>query len=89
MDDILIDTDVVIEYLGSRVKSSSTLMRLLDQCDVFLSSVSEFELLLGARTDRHIQDLEMLFTEIEVLPFDFAHKPALSSRELPLNQRRN
>ena len=71
MEDILIDTDVVIEYLRSKDKPSTELIRLLQKHDVFLSSISEFELYLGARTERHQKDLEMVFNVVEVIPFDF------------------
>ncbi len=71
MEDILIDTDVVIEYLRSKEKPSTELIKLLQKHDVFLSSISEFELYLGARTERHQKDLEMVFNVVEVIPFDF------------------
>jgi len=61
MERILIDTDVVIEYLRSKQKSSTELIRLLENHDIFLSSISEFELFLGAKTKRHQTDLEMVF----------------------------
>lgn len=38
---------------------------------MLLSSISEFELFLVAKTDRHQNDLEMVFSEVEVIPFDF------------------
>ena len=65
MENILIDTDIVIEYLRSKDKSSTELIKLLQEHDVFLSSISEFELFLGVKTDRHQNDLEMLFSEEE------------------------
>ena len=71
MEDILIDTDIVIEYLRSKEKSSTELIKLLQKHNVFLSSISEFELYLGARTERHQKDLEMVFDVVEVIPFDF------------------
>ena len=71
MEDILIDTDVVIEYLRSKDKSSTELIKLLQKHDVLLSSISEFELYPGAKTERHQTDLEMVFNEVEVIPFDF------------------
>lgn len=71
MEDILIDTDVVIGYLRSRDKATTELVKLLQGNDVFLSSVSEFELYLGAKTERHRSDLEMLFSEVEIVSFDF------------------
>jgi len=71
MEDILIDTDVVIEYLRSKDKATTEFVKLLRENEVFLSSISEFELYLGARTERHQSDLEMLFSEMEIVPFDF------------------
>lgn len=58
MENILIDTDIVIEYLRNKDKSSSDLIKLLQQHDLFLSSISEFELYLGAKTARHQKDLD-------------------------------
>ena len=71
MEDILIDTDVVIEYLRSKEKSSTEFIKLLQKHDLLLSSISEFELYLGAKTKRHQKDLEMIFDEVSVIPFDF------------------
>jgi tRNA(fMet)-specific endonuclease VapC len=68
---ILIDTDIVIEYLRSKDKSLTNLIKLITAHDLLLSSISEFELYLGAKTIRHLNDLEMLFSEVEVTPFDF------------------
>jgi len=71
VENILIDTDIVIEYLRSREKASTKLIKLMQEHDLFLSSISEFELYLGAKTVRHQNDLEILFSEMEVIPFDF------------------
>jgi len=72
MENILIDTDVVIEYLRSKDKPSTELIMLLKaEHDVFLSSISEFELFLGVKTDRHRNDLEIIFNEVDVVAFDF------------------
>ncbi len=72
MENILIDTDVVIEYLRSKDKPSTELINLLQaEHDVFLSSISEFELFLGVKTDRHRNDLEIIFNEVDVIAFDF------------------
>ncbi len=70
MENILIDTDVVIEYLRSKNKSSTELIKLLQKHDVFASAISEFELYLGARTERHQKDLEIVFNVVEIIPFD-------------------
>ena len=67
MEDILIDTDVVIEYLRSRDKSSTELIELLQEHYLFISAISEFELYLGARTAKHEKDLESIFNEVEII----------------------
>jgi len=71
VENILIDTDIVIDYLRGRDKSSTELIKLMQEHNLFLSSVSEFELYLGAKTARHQNDLEILFSELEVISFDF------------------
>ena len=70
MEDILIDTDVVIEYLRSRDKSSTELIELLQEHYLFISASSEFELYLGARTAKHEKDLESIFNEVEIIAYD-------------------
>ena len=69
MENILIDTDIVIEYLRSKDKSSTELIKLMQVHDLFLSSISELELYLGAKTVHHQNDLKMLFSEMEVIPY--------------------
>ncbi|WP_028325153.1 type II toxin-antitoxin system VapC family toxin [Desulfatirhabdium butyrativorans] len=71
MENILIDTDIVIEYLRNKDKSSTDLIKLMQDHDLFLSSITEFELYLGAKTASHQKDLEMIFSEVDVIPFDF------------------
>jgi len=71
VENILIDTDIVIDYLRNRDKSSTELIKLVQDHELFLSSISEFELYLGAKTARHQTDLEMIFTSVSVIPFDF------------------
>jgi predicted nucleic acid-binding protein len=71
MENILIDTDVVIDYLRSKDKSATDLVRLMQEHELFLCSISEFELYLGAKTARHQNDPDLIFNEVDVLPFDF------------------
>ncbi len=47
------------------------MIKLIQEHDLFLSSISEFELYLGAKTARHKNDLEMIFSEVDVISFDF------------------
>ena len=66
MENILIDTDVVIEYLRTKDKSKSLLIELIQRHDVFLTPITEFELFLGAKTTRHNNDLKMLFISMKL-----------------------
>jgi len=59
MKNMLIDTDVVIEYLRSENKAMTILIN-------FISSITESELFLGAKTERHVRDSELLFAETEM-----------------------
>jgi len=71
MENILIDTDIAIEYLRSKDKGASELVKLLRDHSIHISAISEFELFLGARTERHRYDLQMLFEQMVFIPFDF------------------
>ena len=71
MENILIDTDIAIEYLRSKNKGSTELVRLLRDHTIHISAISEFELFLGARTQRHRDDLEMIFNQVAIIPFNF------------------
>ncbi len=71
MENILIDTDIAIEYLRSKDKNATELVKLLRDHFIHISAISEFELCLGARTDRHRHDLKMLFEQMASIPFDF------------------
>jgi tRNA(fMet)-specific endonuclease VapC len=71
MENILIDTDIVIDYLRSKKKASTELVHLLHDHTIQISAISEFELFLGARTQQHIKDLELIFNQLVLIPFDF------------------
>ena len=71
MEDILLDTDVIIEYLRTKDKSKTLLIDLLKKYNLFLSPITEFELFIGAKTIQHKKDIEMIFNEVQIIPFDF------------------
>ncbi len=71
METIMIDTDVFIEYLRAKDKGSAALMALSGNFNMVASAITEFELYLGAKTNRHALDLQFLFSSVEVVPFDF------------------
>jgi tRNA(fMet)-specific endonuclease VapC len=55
MENILIDTNIIINYLRAKNKSKSLLLKLLTEYNVSMSSISEFELYLGAKTQKHFE----------------------------------
>lgn len=71
MEDILIDTNVVIEYLRAKEKSKTLLIELMQEHRVSMASITEFELFLGAKTASHKKDIEMIFNEVQFMSFDF------------------
>ena len=71
MEDIVLDTDIIIEYLRAKNKSNTLLIDLMEKHNLFSTPITEFELFLGAKTVRHKHDIEMIFHEVQVLPFDF------------------
>jgi predicted nucleic acid-binding protein len=70
MEDILIDTNIVIQYFRTRNKSETLLIELLKFHNIFVSPITEFELHLGEKSPRHKKDIEMVFNEVEFLPFE-------------------
>lgn len=71
MENILIDTDIIIDYLRSRKKDATELVSLLRNHSIHVSAISEFELFLGAKTQQHQDDLEIIFDQVILIPFDF------------------
>ena len=71
MEDILLDTDVIIEYLRAKDKTTTSLRELMKKHNLFLTPITEFELFLGAKTAQHKEDIEVIFNGVQVMPFDF------------------
>jgi predicted nucleic acid-binding protein len=81
---ILVDTSVFIDFLRKDKKSQTTLWHLQENYHCTMSSVTLFELLCGAKTEKHLADVNTLAKWIERLPFDdpIAESAALFFREL-------
>ncbi|MFI3187989.1 hypothetical protein BCS42_16340 [Crenothrix sp. D3] len=67
---ILVDTSVFIDFLRKDKKSQTTLWYLQENYNCTMSSVTLFELLCGAKTEKHLADVNRLVKWIECLPFD-------------------
>ena len=67
---ILIDTSIVIDYLRSHDRSQTLFVKLFNANELYLSTVSVFELFNGATSGDKKQDVETVCREINVLDFN-------------------
>ncbi|MBN8569437.1 MAG: PIN domain-containing protein [Ignavibacteria bacterium] len=65
---ILIDTNVLIEYLRSKDKSSTTLLKYIS-CKLYISTITIFELYAGADTNEKQSDVTNLVKEMKEFIF--------------------
>ncbi|MFA5330636.1 MAG: type II toxin-antitoxin system VapC family toxin [Prolixibacteraceae bacterium] len=75
---MVVDTSIFIEFLRAGDKTKTSLFLIPDDAQIFISSVTLYELLMGAITPDKLTDIKMLTEEIAVLPFneDVANKAA-------------
>ena len=75
---MVIDTNVFIDFLRARDKTKTALFRIRDDEQLFISSVTLYELLIGATTPEKVSDISLLTTGVSLLPFneDVARKAA-------------
>jgi tRNA(fMet)-specific endonuclease VapC len=66
---MVIDTSIFIEHLRAKDKLSTTLYLLSNDIKLFISSVSLYELYIGAATKEKENDMRMLTENTSVLPF--------------------
>ena len=65
---MVIDTGIFIDYLRAGNKDKTTLQNLPDNTDVFVSSVTLYELYMGATSTEKWKDVELLTNGLPVLP---------------------
>jgi len=66
---VLIDTSVIIDHLRKRDKPKSMLFTIADRFNLFVSSITVFELYAGATDERKKKDIENIISTAEVIPF--------------------
>lgn len=69
---VLIDTSVIIDHLRKRDKQKSVLFNIADSFDLFVSSLTVFELFAGATDETKKKDIENIISTAEVIPFSTA-----------------
>ena len=67
---ILIDTSIVIDYLRSNSRQQTNFTKLFIDNELYLSSISVFELFNGATSEAKKQDVEQVCQQISVLDFN-------------------
>jgi tRNA(fMet)-specific endonuclease VapC len=66
---ILIDTSVIIDHLRKKNKKKSRLFDVIENCDLFVSTITIYELFAGATDERKRKDINDFLTLAEILPF--------------------
>lgn len=63
------DTGIFIEHLRAKDKLSTTLYKIADGTEIYLSSVTLYELHMGATTPEKVKDVEIITESFVTLPF--------------------
>ena len=67
---MVIDTSIFIDYLRARDKKNTDLYKIPNNKRIYISSVTLYELLVGATNEQKREDVRLLTEDIIVLPFD-------------------
>ena len=67
---LLVDTSVIIDFLRKKKKAKSWLWKIKENYTCFMSSITLFELLSGAKKDRHFEDVDKITKWIESIDFN-------------------
>ena len=67
---MVIDTSIFIEFLRAKDKSKTTLYKLPDKLQLFISSVTLYELYMGATNEEKMNDIKILTNGIAVISFN-------------------
>lgn len=67
---ILLDSTILIDFFRKKRKMKSVFYSLIPQHDFYISVITDFEVKIGAMTDQHRNDYQILLTNIAILPVD-------------------
>ncbi|MEZ4775982.1 MAG: type II toxin-antitoxin system VapC family toxin [Bacteroidia bacterium] len=67
---MVIDTSVCIEFLRSRDKTQTRLFEIANQPELMISSLTVFELYMGTTDEQKRNDVVLLLSGLEIVPFD-------------------
>jgi predicted nucleic acid-binding protein len=67
---VVVDTSIFIDYLRAKDKKSTELYKIPSSKRIYISSVTLYELLMGATNEQKREDVRLLTEDTIVLPFD-------------------
>jgi len=75
---MVVDTCIFIDFLRAKDKTTTALFQIPDSTQIYISSVTLYELLMGAYSPDKVNDIKILTEDLPVLSFneDVAHKAA-------------
>jgi tRNA(fMet)-specific endonuclease VapC len=69
---LVVDTSIFIDYLRAKDKKKTDLYKIPNSKRIYISSVTLYELLMGATNEEKRKDVHLLTEDTIVLPFDDA-----------------
>lgn len=86
---MVIDTSIFIEHLRAKDKLATTLYKIADNSEIFISFISLYELYMGATTRDKEKDVKIITEDLSILPFtdSVAVKAAQIYHQLKLNNQ--
>ncbi|MEX0813326.1 MAG: type II toxin-antitoxin system VapC family toxin [Chitinophagales bacterium] len=67
---MVIDSSVFIEFLRAKNKKNTTLYAISSETQLFISSVTLYELLMGATNKAKTDDINLITGDLTILDFD-------------------
>ena len=67
---IVADTDVLIDFLAGHEPAAGRVALEIERAQLRTTAVTRVELLVGARTNRQLRDIQLLLGAIPTLPLD-------------------
>jgi predicted nucleic acid-binding protein len=67
---VVVDTNIFIDYLRAKDKKDTELFKIPDDNEICISSITLYELLMGATNEKKLKDVQLLTEGLNVLPFD-------------------
>lgn len=68
---MIVDTSIVIQYIRTKNKSETILYNLTNQDKISISTVSLYELYIGANSVDKKNDIQLVTRDLVVLPFTY------------------